>query len=588
MRSTRRLKLLVIWTVVVAVLAVGGAAIAGAALLAQAQEARGHLVAARDAAESLGAAVRGGDAASVQALSESMSRELHTAEDIVSTPLWTVAAAVPWVGPNLDAVRAMTRAGVVIDEQARVPGVEIMTDLSTESLATAGAGVDLAPFRRAEDALPQISAAVGEANATLSDIDTTAVVPEVAEAVKSFSAALAGVQPMVQNLHDTLPTLLDMAGGNGGREYLVIFQNNAEARATGGNPSAMALLRVADGRATLDEQADSSTFYAADLVGKDIVDVAPQVRALYESDTWQFPQNYTRTPDFPSTAHMFDALWTKSTGTTVDGVISLDPVALAHVLEVTGPVTLSDGSAISADTAVSLLLRDTYERFGSDGGAADKYFEQVVRNVFEVIAQGRWSPIPMVEALSRGVTEHRTLAWMRNPDEQAAVERAGMSGTFAPAGRDVGVFINDSSHSKLEYYLSKSINVDCDKTTGLLSTTITLTSTAPAEGLPAYAQGQRNRRMGLPGSTMLLDVVFFATPGNDITLVNPLTGAVPAWVRSGVDGGRAGHSVTVALAAGQTMTVSAVSTFDPSMGVDSVRFTPGVSDTPVSFTGGCS
>ncbi len=589
LRRRRRTRLRAVLLSAVALVAVGtaGATVAGAVLLSQAQDARSHLTAAREAAGGLAGAVRDQDAERVQTLATQVSEEVRAAAGIIDSPLWAAAAVLPVVGPNVDAVRDMTRAAVIVDERALPAGTRIMTDLSSGSLSTDGAGIDLSPLRRAQESLPRIASAVGDADTLLRGIDTNAVLPEVADAAAGFADAIGAVRPVLDDLGATLPAVLDMAGADGPRSYLVVFQNNAEIRATGGNPSAMSLLRVDDGRADLDEQADSSTFYAADLVGSDIIEPAAELRALYETDTWQFPQNYTRTPDFPLTAAMFDALWTRGTGNSVDGVISLDPVALAHVLEVTGPVALPDGGVISSDTAVQLLLHDTYERFGADGGAADRYFEQVVRSVFAVLARGEWAPVPMIEALSRGVAEHRVLAWMRDDEAQEAVARAGMAGTFAPSGDDVGVFLNDSSHSKLEYYLTSSVTVSCDAAAGIATTTIDLINSAPSEGLSPYTLGHRNRSLGLPGSTMLLDVVFFAPSGHDVSSTEPPTGAVGAWDRSGVDGGRAGRSVTVAVPAGGSASVSAVSSYDPAVGITGVRTTPGIGETPVTLSGTC-
>lgn len=51
-----------------------------------------------------------------------------------------------------------------------------------------------------------------------------------------------------------------MLGGDGPRHYLLMFQNNAEERASGGNPASMAMITVDDGRVTLGRQASSSDF----------------------------------------------------------------------------------------------------------------------------------------------------------------------------------------------------------------------------------------------------------------------------------------------------------------------------------------
>ena len=42
-------------------------------------------------------------------------------------------------------------------------------------------------------------------------------------------------------------------------------------------------------------------------------------------------------------------MYRRRTGTTVDGVIAADPVALSYLLRATGPITLSSGASMTAE-----------------------------------------------------------------------------------------------------------------------------------------------------------------------------------------------------------------------------------------------
>ena len=76
------------------------------------------------------------------------------------------------------------------------------------------------------------------------------------------------------------------------------------------------------------------------------------------------------TPDFPTTAQLFQTLWANTSGANFDGVISIDPVVLSHMLAVAGPVTLASGEQVTAENAASLLLSESYERY-PDGRESD-------------------------------------------------------------------------------------------------------------------------------------------------------------------------------------------------------------------------
>ena len=51
-----------------------------------------------------------------------------------------------------------------------------------------------------------------------------------------------------------MPALL---GGSGPRDYLLVFQNNAELRATGGLPGVMSLIHAENGRVDITRQASA-------------------------------------------------------------------------------------------------------------------------------------------------------------------------------------------------------------------------------------------------------------------------------------------------------------------------------------------
>jgi hypothetical protein len=85
-------------------------------------------------------------------------------------------------------------------------------------------------------------------------------VPQLATRVETVHELLEEAAPAVHGLRVVIPLLHPALGGEGTRHYLLVFQNNAEERASGGNPAAMAMLLVTDGKITLDRQVSSQDF----------------------------------------------------------------------------------------------------------------------------------------------------------------------------------------------------------------------------------------------------------------------------------------------------------------------------------------
>jgi EpsI family protein len=66
------------------------------------------------------------------------------------------------------------------------------------------------------------------------------------------------------------------------------------------------------------------------------------------------------TPDFPRTGEITKAMVEQGLDEDVDGVISVDPVALSYILTGTGPVVLKDGTVLTDSNVVPTLLNRVY------------------------------------------------------------------------------------------------------------------------------------------------------------------------------------------------------------------------------------
>ncbi len=570
----------------------GAVAAVGGVFALQALDVRDGLLQAKAKLGTLTEAYKNGDAAQMQALGAEVLALTTQADETVQGPLWDAASVLPVVGVNVAAVKNATEATHIIVRDALPAGIELLSVMSPDKLKVEGGGINLAPFQDAQVVIPDIKTVLSEAQSKISAINRDELLPVVDDAVGQLVTVVDEAAPMLDLAEEMLPVVLRMAGSEGPRNYLVLFQNNAEIRATGGNAATSAVIHADHGKIEKVEDESVEAFKNAGYNGWLQSDLPEATLALYEHDFDLYAQNFSRTPDFPTTAHMFSQLWEQTNGTPLDGVISIDPVALSYMLAATGPVPLEDGSEINSENAVKLLLSDSYERFGTDGEAADAYFSDVASRVFEKISSGSWSPTVMIEELTRSMDEDRLYAWFPREDENALASEFGIDGALSPdntASTQVGIYLNNASYSKLEYYLSTSITVACDAAARTVTTSLTMNSAVPGYDLSEYTLAWRNPSEGLDRTTMILDTLSVAPPGSTITQVDPVDGDIARWNRDGVEKGHPLASRTMLIGMGESKTVSFTAALPAGdLGPLEIRYSPTVTQTPVAIDDSCS
>lgn len=239
-----------------------------------------------------------------------------------------------------------------------------------------------------------------------------------------------------------------------------------------------------------------------------------------------------------------------------------------------------------------ILLSDTYERFGVDGLAADAYFSEVTDGVFSTLVGGRWDPVVMLQQLQRGLEEGRIKLWFADPDAEQMSADLGADGQLLADNTtktQVGLYVNDAAYSKLEYYPTTSLAVSCDAQARTATVALTLANGVPRSDLSGWTLGWRNESLGLPRTSMILDVVAFAPPGGAISWVDPTTSDTRGWIREGIEKGHPASSRTVVVPMGEsrvittTFTVPADATSPLELG-----YTRTASDPSVTIDGSCS
>ncbi|MDT0141483.1 DUF4012 domain-containing protein [Microbacterium sp. PRC9] len=530
------------------------------------------------------------DQATISATAGAIAGDVAVAAETVEGPLWNLAARAPFVGQNIDAVQRVTRAVDVLVDRALPPGMQFLSAVDFDQLTVEGGGINLEPFRQVQKSIPEISAAFVDAQALIAPIDTASLLPQVAGPIGQVTTLIDQATPALATAEKYLPTLLDIAGSGGTKTYLVLFQNNAEIRATGGNAANGMILTITDGKLGYVDQTFSELFLDSIEWRREYLSLPDATTGLYLPTMTSSIADYNFTPDFPTTAQLFRALWQQASATPLDGVISIDPVVLSHMLAVASPVVLATGEQLTADNVVKVLLSDSYERYPNPA-QSDVFFSDTAKRVFDHLTTASWDPIAMLGALEKSAEEQRIYLSFLDPAAQALAVEFGVDGALMSdnaAQTQVGIYLNDYAVGKLDYHLTSAITATCDASARTMTTTMTLHNAITSDIRSNYTLGWRNGRNGLPRTTMMLDVLFFAPPGAQILQTSPAVGDLPRLDRSGVEKDNTGVSRTVLVPKDETVSVSyTVALPAGDLGPLNLRHTPTANDTAVAIDASC-
>ncbi|MFG1673494.1 DUF4012 domain-containing protein [Micromonospora sp. NPDC049282] len=540
-RRARVRRILLVGLVVVSVLLT-----AGGWVTFQGWQARSHLVNAAGLAKDLSAQVLAGDVARAQRTLAALQEQATAARGATGDPVWWLGQRTPYAGDDLTAVRQIS---VAVDDLARLAFPTLLrVDLA--SLVPSQGRLDVNRLRAVSAEVSSADQAVRQTSERLRAVPTGGLVAQVRDAVTALRAELEQLGDLTSAADRGARLLPPLLGADGPRTYLIVSQNPAELRATGGMFGAYAVLRADGGRIRLAGQGNASQLRNFDPPLK----VGPETRRLWSDLPGIYPADVNLSPDFPAAAALYREMVRRRTGTTVDGVLAVDPVVLSYLLGVIGPVTVPDGPALAGSTAVRTLLSDSYRDL--DAGAQDAFFARAAAGVFEAMFTKTVDAKALLTVMRRSMQERRILFWSVRSEEQRALAGTRLAGQLPDKDTvpTVGVFLNDGSGAKLGYYLRFSATLtvgDCQPDGRReLRLRVTVHSTAPRSGLTESVTGLARSGDKYTARTF----VSVHTPSGGAVLTGRLDGRDTA-MGGGTDGRRQVAVATVEVGPGRTRTL---------------------------------
>jgi hypothetical protein len=314
--------------------------------------------------------------------------------------------------------------------------------------------------------------------------------------------------------------------------YLVIVQNSAELRATGGIVGVVGVIKTGGGRLELERLATDRGLPAGTRSVSAPADFSARYDRFGARRTWV---NANMSPDFPTSAGVLLGLYERDTKRRLDGVLSVDAVGLSRLLETVGPVRAGGGVTLTPGHFLTQALVDAYRR---PSGQRGEILLAGARAGFESLTSSRrlWS---MARALGDSAAEGHFLFFARRTDLERRAISAGIAGRVAtPPGDYLMVILQNAAGNKLDYYMSSTIQYDVwlrRNGTGSATLELTLHNRAPRSGLPDYVIGRR-----LPGDPPGLTRTWVSAYASASAGVTGFSGPAGPTVEPGVE---LGHTV---------------------------------------------
>lgn len=261
---------------------------------------------------------------------------------------------------------------------------------------------------------------------------------------KDFKILFGGMLSDLKNISELGRNIDEIFGGQGSRRYLLVFQNEAELRGTGGFMGSFAILEIKNGQIQNMEIPSGGSY---DLQGQLSVLVEPPTPLLLSNKKWEF-QDANWFPDFKASAEKMLWFYRYSRNTTLDGVIAINSSVLTRLLALIGPISDDQRNLVLNKNNVLSSLQTIVEEGKEKEKNKPKQIlsdlgPQILSSLFSLKPE---NTLPLLFNLNESLNQKEIQAYFTSPATQQTVESFGWGGRIVktPDDRDYLLVINSN------------------------------------------------------------------------------------------------------------------------------------------------
>lgn len=330
---------------------------------------------------------------------------------------------VPWIGRQLGAANDLTTIGV----EGSVAGAAA-ADLLIHAGSVTG---DDRLSQLLQLARPQLDTALSSLVVVAQRVDglsTDGLVPQLATAVTDVQQL---TEPMELILHRSQAMLdLERYLFSKQHRFLLLSQNSAELRPTGGFMGTYGLIEFGPDGFHLAKYADTFTLPHDTLN----LPIPPGGQVNYRH-FWVWNTNWW--VDFPTSAQTTLKFWENLNQPQVDGVVAIDIPTIRDLLKIFGPISVPESSVpLTAQNVMEQLTYVVEYQMGGPGSDKSKKKNAVVSLAVELLHRitnmKQDQSAPFAETLGTSANEKHIQAFFSDPKAQASMVAIGWSGAIDP------------------------------------------------------------------------------------------------------------------------------------------------------------
>ncbi len=273
------------------------------------------------------------------------------------------------------------------------------------------------------------AASVARARQTLAGIPD-GLAGQVERARDAMLAKIDKYSPLLDSYLSASARLPSILGWDAPKRYLVLTQNPAELRPTGGYIGSFGIVAFDKGRIT---ERHFQDVFLLDLPWRYPFIKGPQELHDYllgDKQPWQLADaNWS--PNFPTSAQDAIRLYTNESGDTrIDGVLAITTYTIDELLKVTGPVTVPQYNLTIASGETTLKLLQAIWTAAASGSANRKailgpFADRLLASLL-ALPPTKWGQLLGDAETFR--QERLLQAWFRDPADEALVAGSGFDG----------------------------------------------------------------------------------------------------------------------------------------------------------------